>query len=84
MIASDTIRPNMADHNVPPSDEQPPWDEIAQGLAEMRDALMALSVLVKDHRATLDWHTAGEGRRLTQDTIDRASSGSHSPNACPD
>lgn len=74
----------MADHNVPPSDEQPPWDEIARGLAEMRDALMALSVLVKDHRATLDWHIGGEGRRLTQDAIDRASSGSHSPNACPD
>jgi len=72
------------DSNESEPHQQPSWGDIAQGLAAMRDALMALSVLVKDHRATLDWHSAGEGRRLTKEAIDNASSGSHPPNACPD
>jgi len=71
------------DSNESKPHQQLSWEDIAQGLAEMGDALMALSVLVKDHRANLDWHSAGDGQRLTQEAIVNASSGSHTSNACP-
>ena len=35
--------------------------ELVNGLNEMRDALVSLSMLVKDFKSTLDWERKGEG-----------------------
>jgi hypothetical protein len=36
--------------------------KLAAGLNEMRDALVVLSTLIKDYKATMDWDRCGAGK----------------------
>ena len=49
--------------------------ELIAGLNEMRDALVELSTLVKDYKATVDWDLHGEGMLKAMAAISHAAGG---------
>ena len=46
--------------------------ELVNGLNEMRDALVSLSMLVKDFKSTLDWERKGEGTLEAMEVLAQA------------
>lgn len=48
--------------------------ELVNGLNEMRDALVSLSMLVKDLKSTVDWERKGEGMQEAMAVLAQAAS----------
>jgi hypothetical protein len=49
--------------------------KLAAGLNEMRDALVELSTLIKDYKATVDWDLQGAGMLKAMEAISQAARG---------
>jgi hypothetical protein len=48
--------------------------ELVNGLNEMRDALVSLSMFVKDLKSTVDWERKGEGMQEAMAVLAQAAS----------
>ena len=66
--------------------KEPSFDmmKLAAGLNEMRDALVELSTLIKDYKATVDWDLQGGGMLKAMEAISHAARGTQGSGTRPE